>query len=388
MRSSLRSSLLVPLGLGIIACNGALLSENDLASGESTLSQSCTVFAPPSTSSAATCAPLAASTVLRDLGTSEPGGGYGFTNLTVDDTSIYFTASAPGAAVPTLFRMPKTGGALQTLDDGVSGSIVLDGANLLYTRMTSHPQSGGVAFDYPYVARLNDQCGVEALQVGDGDIQSNPVVDGAGGVSWLVWPASSPATDVVRWDPATNKTTQTGQIGNDSTSVTSFVGDATSVYWSAVSNQSAATTIAAMPSVGGAARTIAALAGTFTLTDVNADSVYLVTGSYFSPGPVTVSRMTKADGSMTTVASGLPGGWGGYFAHDTNVYWANGSRVVRAPKSGGASEVVLDVGSASSVTGFALDACNVYAAVAGTSYSLWGQGLPAEPSTSPGPEGD
>ena len=86
------------------------------------------------------------------------------------------------------------------------------------------------------------------------------------------------------------------------------------------------------------------------------------------------------------MASGLPGGGGGCFAHDTSVYWSSGSQVLRAPKSGGASEVVLDAGGANSVTGFALDACNVYVAVAGTSYSLWGQGLPVEPSTSP--EGD
>jgi hypothetical protein len=76
--------------------------------------------------------------------------------LTVDATQVYFEATLPsadpvGAAPTALFAVPKTGGAMRRLGDGVyARGIISDGADLLFTRefpgaVLRMPKTGGVA---------------------------------------------------------------------------------------------------------------------------------------------------------------------------------------------------------------------------------------------------
>jgi hypothetical protein len=98
-----------------------------------------------------------------------------------------------------------------------------------------------------------------------------------------------------------------------------------------------------------------------------------------------LARIEKVDGSMTIITTAGPSAIGYYF-HDTNVYWVDGATVVRVPKTGGPSEVVLNLGDPDSmVLGIGFDACNLYVGVETTDdakYAIWGQGLsaPAFPS--------
>jgi hypothetical protein len=194
----------------------------------------CTPFPPPSTTGAA-CSPLPPRTLLRDLGDLKPGGGHSSTALTVDDTAIYFTAIATPAPIrfgeddgaPSLYRMPKLGGSLQVLDDNAEAPIVVDGATLVYTRDAAN-------YPYPGVATLSDQCGLKALPtVGGVDPFSfGPVVDAAGGVSWLAgWQGPGPPTAVLHWNPTTQATVQIGALAAEPTG---FVGDSDRLYWSMV----------------------------------------------------------------------------------------------------------------------------------------------------------
>jgi hypothetical protein len=374
MRPSFHRSILAVLGLSMVGlgCKSA--------SGEA-----CTPFPRPVTTSCAACTPLPGLTVLRDLGTSEPCGGYGSQCMVVDDTAIYFTAS-DGAPTPTLFRMPKTGGSPQVVEGDVGAPISIDGASLVFTRMTSHPQSGGVAFDYPNVVRLDGECSSESLPSDGWSEAQQAMVDSAGGITWLASSASTSSMAFLHWDPATN---QTRQILTPSFVPSSFAVHGEALYWLDGSNGTGQAKIVTMPSSGGAERTIATIPGAVAITDVDDDALYVLTVPAPGPSAFTLLRVSAADGSTTTVAADLPGtGEGtyvGYVVHDTNVYWAEGGRVLRAPKSGGNSDVVLDLGGASQIETLAFDACNVYVAGStGAGYAVVGEGLPSAAAAAPG----
>jgi hypothetical protein len=130
------------------------------------------------------------------------------------------------------------------------------------------------------------------------------------------------------------------------------------------------------------------------------DAALYVAPTLLSPASVegAIRRILKADGSATTIVADDCGAVA-YGVHDENVYWAYGSKVVRAPKTGGPAEVVLDLSAANrSVLSLAFDACNVYVNaetlkasfktldpklnIASAPYSIWGQGLPQASRTS------
>ena len=244
------------------------------------------------------------------------------------------------------------------------------------------PQSGGIGYDYPNVVLLDDQCSVQTLpNLGGANEVDSPSVDGKGGISWLAFSNPAQTIAVLHWDPTTSGTTQIGAIS--SPDATSFLGDATDVYWSAISNfgaPTATTTITTVATAGGTPRPLATLPGEFMVTDVDDDSIYVLTYPYGGASTLTLTRMSKLDqvdiGGGEAFLRVVPDTW----RTTRDVYWAVGARVVRAPKSGGPPEVVLDLNDPSSmIMGIAFDSCNVYAAVqsgsTSLSYSLVGQEL-------------
>jgi hypothetical protein len=373
MKSLRRPSLFATLGAlaVVMSCN------------KLTLSQHCTPFPPPSVTGAS-CSALPKTTRIQDLGNLEPGDGDSDPAITVDDHAIYFTASGTGAEGPYLYRMPKTGGDPQVIDQGVSAPIVLDGPSLLYTRL--YP-------NYPNIIQLGPQCLFEALPNAGGviSVEEGPTVDRASGVDWLAL-KQSPEHLVLRWDPGTDTTAVIGSITG--TYPSSFAGDADHVYWTLFSQgpeplSSIITTITSEPSAGGAQATVASLPGSHAIVGVDDEALYLA--GLHSPmpfGPAGVGpiiRVLKTDGSATTVVADACGS-SPYGVHDTNVYWARGSKVMRAPKTGGPAEVVLDVGDPGlRLLSMAFDACNVYVNAMtsnGSSSSIWGAGLPQGSTTS------
>jgi hypothetical protein len=380
MKSLLRLSLFATLGAGAIVFSCKL-----------TVSQQCTPFPPPSVSGAS-CSALPKLTKIRDLGNLEPGGGVSDASIVVDDHAIYFTASAPGAPAPSLYRMSKAGGDPQVIDQGVRAPIVLDGPSLLYTRVTDTSN-----FSYPNVIQLGPQCLFEALpNAGVGNIGEGPTVDGAGGVDWLAMTAPGALGDqrVLHWDPRTDSTAVIGSIIGSGDPPWGFVGDADHVYWTLGSYDgiTTTTTITSEPSAGGAQAILASLPEPLAIFGVDDEALYLAlsTGNEpytpytFSPeGPIT--RVLKTNGSATTVVA-HDSGASAYGVHDTHVYWAHGSKVVRAPKTGGPAEVVFDLGDANTILlSIAFDACNVYVNTQPTnsvSSSIWGAPLPQGSPTS------
>jgi hypothetical protein len=307
--------------------------------------------------------------------------------------------------------MPKTGGALQVIDDGVVAPISFDGPSLVYTRITSHPQSGGDSFDYPNVVLLGDRCSSDALPSG-GPISEVflPTVDGAGGVSWIGYASwSSDEASILHWNSSTNTTSR---IAEFSTEPAAIVGDADHLYWTETSTSgtttvTSTTTITTIPSAGGTPSTLATLSGDLMIAAIDDDSLYLGSPPGFQPpsapglppvGPVPgLTRVSKADGSITNTIVTPPAATG-FVAHDTNVYWvgatsgdpSTGPTVQRAPKNGGPSEVVLDLGGGNgTVLSLAFDSCNIYvnAAESGPSggYAIWGQGLSSAAAASGNP---
>jgi hypothetical protein len=374
MKSLLRPSLFATLGaLAVVASCNRL-----------TVSQHCTSFPPPSVTGAS-CSALPKATRIQDLGHLELGGGVSDPAITVDDHAIYFTAAGTGAAQVSLYRMPKTGGDPQAIDQGVRAPIVLDGPSLLYTR---------AAFSYPNIIQLGAQCLFEALPNAGGvtSTEAGPTVDRASGVDWLAM-KQFPELLVLRWDPRTDTTAVIGSITSGHPS--SFAGDADHVYWTLTSQGpeplSTITTITSEPSAGGAQATVASLPGVHAIMGVDDEALYLAGRLSTMPfGPAGVGpiiRVLKTDGSATTVVADACGS-SPYGVHDTNVYWAHGSKVMRAPKTGGPTEVVLDVGDPGlTLLSIAFDACNVYVNAMtsnGSSSSIWGAGLPQGSPTSTG----
>jgi hypothetical protein len=118
------------------------------------------------------------------------------------------------------------------------------------------------------------------------------------------------------------------------------------------------------------------------------DAALYVAPTTFAPASAegAIRRTLKTDGSATTIVADDCGAVA-YGVHDANVYWARGPKLMRAPKTGGPPEVVLDLGAANNVLSIAFDACNVYVNVNAETlnprfhltlapYSIWGQGLP------------
>jgi hypothetical protein len=381
MKSLRRPSLFATLGAlaVVMSCN------------KPTLSQHCTPFPPPSVTGAS-CSALPKTTRIQDLGNLEPGGGLSNTSIVVDDHAIYFTASDPGQQDVSLYRLPKAGGDPQVLDQGVTAPIVLDGPSLLYTRVTDNSE-----FSYPNVIQLGPQCLFEALPNAGGanTIQMGPTVDRAG-VDWLATASAPQPMLVLRWDPGTDSTAVIDSIA--SSHVTSFAGDADHVYWTvpaAGPGLSNLTTITSEPSAGGARRTLASVPEIRAIVGVDDAALYLAGRILYAGQPTggggPVVRILKTDGSATTVVANACGATA-YGVHDTNVYWAQGARVLRAPKTGGPAEVVLDLGDENTtLLGLAMDACNVYVNArtwgGGTSpmsYSIWGAAIPQGPATGAG----
>lgn len=380
MKPFVRRSLLPLLGLCAVAV-GCKLSK----------SPDCMPFPAPSLSGA-TCKALSTPTLLRDLGGAEFGGGDTTVALTVDDTAIYFTMNASADAISALFRMPKSGGVPAVLDDGVIAPIQIDGPTLVYTRMVATPQSGGFSITYPNVIQLGDQCLFDTLPNAGGtrSVQGAPAIDGAGGVLWLASSSGSAPPSILRWDPVTATTSVVGSAS--SVYVTGFASDADHLYLAELTDSSTATTtIFAMPSTGGTQGQLASVPGQVSIAGVDSDSVYVAPtafGGTMAGGSFT--RIDKATG-VATALSDVSGSVANR-VHDSNVYWALGDRVLRSPKAGGPSEVVLDLGDEStSILAMAFDDCNVY--VAGTvsspptsagrttaSSAIWGQSLPAATS--------
>ena len=382
MKSPVRLSLFATLGaLAVVtSCN------------KLTVSQHCTPFPPPS-ATGASCSALPKLTRISDLGKLEPGGGLSNTSIVVDDHAIYFTASGPSQQDVSLYRLPKAGGAPQVLDQGVTAPIVLDGPSLLYTRVTENSE-----FSYPNVIQLGPQCLFEALPNAGGanTIRMGPTVDQASGVDWLATASAPQPMLVLRWDPGTDTTAVIDSIA--SFNVTSFAGDADHVYWTvpaAGPGLSDLTTITSEPSAGGARTTLASVPDIRAIVGVDDAALYLAGRISYagqpSGGGGPIVRILKTDGSATTVVANACGATA-YGVHDTNVYWAQGARVLRAPKTGGPAEVVLDLGDESTtLLGLAMDACNVYVNArtwdGGTSpmsYSIWGAAIPQGPATGPG----
>jgi len=156
-------------------------------------------------------------------------------------------------------------------------------------------------------------------------------------------------------------------------------------------------TIEAIPLAGGSWRSLATLPGGQTLADADEDGVYLLNETTGNEDPVVISRVGVTDGAVstiTTVAAGKyalpPSSFLLLSEHDTNVYFPvlgddGALQIARAPKSGGAQEVVLDTGSPSfTVLGLGFDACNVYVAVTADlpsyHYEILAQGLPTTPA--------
>lgn len=372
MKSMVRLSLFATLGAGAIVLSCKL-----------TVSQQCTPFPPPSVSGAS-CSALPKLTKIRELVNLEPGDGDSDPAITVDDHSIYFAATAPGAQTPSLYRIPKTGGDPQVLDQGAMAPIVLDGPSLLYTRVTnSNP-------NYPNVIQLGPQCLFEALpNTGGWLIERGPTVDGKGGVDWVAETAQGSHHLVLHWDPPTDTTAVIGSIpfvGN-----LSFVGDADHVYWTQFSEPGASiiTTITSEPSAGGAQATLTSLPEPLAIVGIDDEALYLTVPPpppSISPGGVqgALTRVLKTNGAATTVV-----GCGSFYSvHDTHVYWARGAKVLRAPKTGGPAEVVFDLGDANTpLLSIAFDACNVYFSTQRTSSSsssIWGAPLPQGSPTSAG----
>ncbi len=368
MKSLLRLSLFATLGAGAIVFSCKL-----------TVSQHCTPFPPPSVSGAS-CSALPKLTKIRDLGNLEPGGGVSDASIVVDDHAIYFTASAPGAPAPSLYRMSKAGGDPQVIDQGVRAPIVLDGPSLLYTRVTDTSN-----FSYPNVIQLGPQCLFEALPNAGGTlIEKGPTVDGKGGVDWVAMGAQASDQLVLHWDPPTDTT---AVIGSITIFGSSFVGDADHVYWTQFSSalgRSTITTITSEPSAGGAQATLASLPAPAALVAVDDEAVYLTAPPRppYLPVEGPLTRVLKTNGSATTVV----GCGGAYGVHDTHVYWTHGSKVLRAPKTGGPAEVVFNLGDANTtLLSIAFDACNVYVNTQPTnsvSSSIWGAPLPQGSPTS------
>jgi hypothetical protein len=354
-------------------------------------SPDCTPFPAPSLSGA-TCKALSAPTLLRDLGGAEFGGGDTPVALTVDDTAIYFTMNASADADPALFRMPKSGGVPLVLDDGVIAPIQVDGPTLVYTRLVSTPQSGGFSSRYPNVIQLGDQCLFETLPNAGGtrSVQGAPAVDGVGGVLWLASSSGSAPASILRWDPITATTSVVGSAS--SVYVTGFASDADHVYLAELTDSSTATTtIFAMPSTGGPQGQLASVPEQVSIAGVDSDSVYVAPAAF--DGTMTggsFTRIDKATGTITTLSD--VSGSVANAVHDSNVYWALGDRVLRSPKAGGPSEVVLDLGDDSStILAMAFDDCNIYiagtfsspptsAGVRTSTSAIWGQSLSAATS--------
>jgi hypothetical protein len=384
MKSLLRLSLFATLGAGAIVFSCKL-----------TVSQHCTPFPPPSVSGAS-CSALPKLTKIRDLGNLEPGGDNSDRELIVDDHAIYFTARPTVASPLSLYRIPKAGGDPQVLDIGVVPPIVLDGPSLLYTRVTEGP-------NYPNVIQLGPQCLFEALPNAGGaiSIENGPTVDEKGGVDWVAKGAQVSDHLVLHWDPRTDTTAVIASITNDAG--LGFVGDADQVYWTQIVSRTPdpaegpapwITTITSEPSAGGAQATLASLPEPLAIIAVDDEAFYLTAPPTpnVPPGAVmaALTRVLKTDGSATTVV-----GCGSiYRVHDSHVYWARDSKVLRTPKTGGPAEVVFDLGDAdttlpplrfTNLRSIAFDACNVYVDTQptnSTSSSIWGAPLPQGSTTS------
>ena len=193
-----------------------------------------------------------------------------------------------------------------------------------------------------------------------------PTVDGNGGVDWLTLAPPWPDLQLLHWDPRTDSTAVIGSFSDGLTA--NLVGDADHVYWSRFSEgpgPSTITTITSEPSAGGAPATLASFPGGLAIVGVDDDALYLATppngalnGHGFGEGPIT--RVLKTNGSATTVVTDNCGATA-YGVHDTHVYWVRGSKVLRAPKTGGPAEVVFDLGDANTTPlSMSFDACNVY----------------------------
>jgi hypothetical protein len=95
-----------------------------------------------------------------------------------------------------------------------------------------------------------------------------------------------------------------------------------------------------------------------------------------------MTTVTTADGPGPPGPSAI-----GFAFHDTNVYWVDGATVMRAPRAGGAPEVVMNVGGPDSIVGMGLDPCNVFVTVESSDqkeFAIWGEGLSAAASASCG----
>jgi hypothetical protein len=127
----------------------------------------------------------------------------------------------------------------------------------------------------------------------------------------------------------------------------------------------------------------ASLPAALAIFGVDDEALYLALPTDGEPynlsleGPIT--RVLKTNGSATTVVADDCGATA-YGVHDTHVYWTHGSKVVRAPKTGGPAELVFDLGDANTtLLSIAFDACNVYVntqAAHSVSSSIWGAPLP------------
>jgi hypothetical protein len=269
----------------------------------------------------------------------------------------------PRGRIATI-AVPSGARGSREVPDGIPVHLQVAGGALIYQLEVAVPTTGAWRFDYDEVLRWDlTTDALAVLEPPAGYVnESYPMVasNASGQVFWNV--VGQQESALAMWDPCVGQTT----VLVEDYQIDGVHADATTVFWDgrdAARHQ----TMSSMPIAGGPVQRIYVKQSPPGNSDrvwvgIDGESLYYIIVNDSAAG---ILAMPKAGGEGHTVVAGADP-WVRPQIDDVHVYWADWSEqnaLRRAPKTGGATEVLWSEPQRW-IQDLAIDECNIYWAVA------------------------